>query len=189
MIEYRDRSFRNLRPFIFIFTFVFVIVVSSVGLSWGRSKRFYERTPLKGEQKDNWNFYQKDLKLFDDPDNQRVPSYIDRRTQFPYQAKNYRKGYRNLSPEEKMMLRKRYEEWQSMPQERRKILRNRMKKWKHLPPAEQELFQQRFRKWKRLSPEEKEMMRERIRRWDTLSPAEKEQIRQKFHNPRFKSRP
>jgi hypothetical protein len=189
MIKYRDKSFRNLRPFIFIVMFVFVIVGFSVGLSWGRSKRFYGKTPLKGKQKCNWDFQQKKLTLFDDPDNQRVSPYIDRRIQPSYQAKNYRKGYRNLSPEEKMMLKKRYEEWQSMPQEKRKILRNRMKKWKHLPPQEQKLFQQRYQKWQKLSPKEKEMIRERIRKWDTLSPAEKEQIRQRFYNPRYKSRP
>lgn len=166
-----------------VLTFVFIFLISFPALSLEPSKKFNRTIPFDSIREIHQNAHPKNGKSMDFQDLRILYPPIDERRQFLFLAKNYRKGYKKLSPEEKEMLKKRYQEWESMPEERQEVLRRRMKKWKQLSPAERQVLQQRFQQWQKLSPEERKRTREKLQEWDRLAPGEKDQILQKFREP------
>lgn len=94
--------------------------------------------------------------------------------------KKTRNYYKNLTPEEKEKIQKKYEEWQSLPPQEKEKIRKRMKQWEKMSPSEQELYQQRYKQWQHLSPEDRKKLQKDLERWENLSPQEKNAIRQRF---------
>ena len=103
----------------------------------------------------------------------------------PYVAK--RKNGRgrsldNLSQEERKQLRRKYDEWQSLPPEEKRNLRNRMRQWNQMSPQQRQQYQRRHHQWQQLSPQERKQLRRKLDQWDRLSPEERETIRRQFKN-------
>ena len=94
--------------------------------------------------------------------------------------KKNRNYYKNLSPEEKEQIQKKYKEWQSLPPKEKEKIRKRMKQYRKMSPSEQELYQQRYKQWQHLSPNERKKLQKDLERWENLSPQEKNAIRQRF---------
>ena len=88
--------------------------------------------------------------------------------------------YKNLTPEEKEKIRKKYKEWQSLPPKEKEKIRKRMKRYRKMSPSEQELYRQRHKQWQHLSPTERKKLQEDLERWENLSPQEKNAIRKRF---------
>jgi len=182
MMEHSYRSLKKLKPHITILALVLVILFFFPALSLSRSKRLNRGNRLQ----DARTYYQKMQKKHRDGFNlpEKHWSYApsNRRGSYPLITKNYRNKYNHMSPEEKTMLKKRYQEWESLPEHKQQMLRRRMEKYKRLPPQERERFQQRHRQLQKLPPDERYRIREKLQKWDRLSPDEKEQIRQQFRD-------
>ena len=189
MMRDKKKSFTCLRPLTVVLAFVFIILLSSPSLSFSRSKKYNGADQCTRTQKISKEAVPNPREFIDCRDRQTTYPPAVWKRQWLLQVKNDNIGYKNLSPEEKKMLKRRYQQWQSMPEERQQLLRQRMEKWKQLSSEERELLQQRFRQWKKLPPEERERTREKLREWNALSPEEKEQILQKFRNPGSRRRP
>lgn len=88
------------------------------------------------------------------------------------------------SPQEQAEIKRKREEWESLPPERKKELRQRMEHLRRLPPEDRELFRRRFNQWQRLSPKERRGIRQDLKRLDKLPEQERkeklEKIRRKF---------
>jgi hypothetical protein len=88
------------------------------------------------------------------------------------------------SPEDQAEIKRKREEWESLPPERKKELRQKMEHLKRLPPEDRKLFRRRFNQWQRLSPEERRGIRQDLKRLDKLPEQERkeklEKIRRKF---------
>ena len=189
MMRDKYRSFKYLKPLTLVLAFVLIILLSSPTLSFSRSKKYNGADQHFRTQKTYKEAASSHRQSMDYRNFQTTYPPADRERQFLLQVKNYKEGYKKLSPEEKKMLKRKYQQWQSMPEERQQLLRQRMEKWKQLPSQEQELMQERFQKWQKLPPEERERTREKLRKWNALPPDEKEQILQKFRGPGSKRRP
>ncbi len=189
MMRDKNRSLKYLKPLTLVLGFVLIVLFSFPSLSFSRSKKYHEADQYHRAQKTYKKYVPNRRQFMGHRDRQTTYPLTDRRRQLLFQVKNSKKGYKKLSPEEKKMLKRKYQEWQSMPEERQQILRQRMKKWKQLPSEDRELMQERFQQWQKLPPEERERTREKLRKWNALPPEEQEQIRQKFRNPRSKRRP
>jgi len=189
MMKNRYRSFRYLKPVTLILAFVFIMRLFSPTLSFSRSEKYNGAVPHLRAQKTYKKIPPNHGQFIDYRDRQTTFPPPDRGRQFLLQAKNYNRGYKKLSPEEKKMLKRKYQQWRSMPEERQQLLRQRMKKWKQLPSEERELMQDRFQQWQQLPPEERERTREKLRQWNALPPEEKERILKKFRGPGSRGRP
>ena len=189
MMRDKYRSLKYLKPLKVVLAFVLIILLSSPSLSFSRSKKYNKTDQYPRTQKTFKEAAPNHRQFIDDRDRQTTYPPADRGRQLLLQVKNYKRGYKKLSPEEKKMLKRKYRQWQSMPEERQQILRQRMEKWKQLPSEERELMQQRFQQWQKLPPEERERTREKLRKWNALPPEEKEQILKKFRSPSSKRRP
>jgi hypothetical protein len=183
------RSLKYLKPLTVVLAFVLIMLLSSPTLSFSRSKKYNETNQYHRTQKTYKETASNHRKFIDYRDRQTTYPRTDRVRKLLLQVKNYKRGYKKLSPEEKKMLKRKYKQWQSIPEERQQILRQRMEKWKQLPSEERELMQERFQRWQKLPPEERERTREKLRKWNALPPEEKEQIRRKFRRPGSKHRP
>jgi len=189
MMRDKYRSLKYLKPLTVVLAFVLIILLSSPSLSFSRSKKYHEADQYHRTQKIYKETAPNHRQFIDYRDRQTTSPPPDRGRQLLLQVKNHKRGYKKLSPEEKKMLKRKYQQWQSMPEERQQILRQRMEKWKQLPSEERELMQERFQQWQKLPPEERERTREKLRKWNALPPEEKEQILQKFRGPGPKRRP
>lgn len=189
MMKNRYRSFNYLKPLTFVLAFVFIMRLFSPTLSFSRSKKYNGAAPHFRTKNTYKEITPNQGQFVDYRERQTTYPPPDRGRQFLLQAKNHKRGYKKLSPEEKKMLKRKYQQWRSMPEERQQILRQRMEKWKQLPSEERELMQERFQQWQKLPPEERERTREKLREWNALPPEEKEQILQKFRGPGSKRRP
>jgi len=189
MMRDKYRSLKYLKPLTVVLAFVLIILLSSPSLSFSRSKKYNKTDQYHRTQKAFKEAAPNHRKFIDFRDYQTTYPPTDRGRQLLLQVKNYKRGYKKMSPEEKKMLKRKYRQWQSIPEERQQILRQRMEKWKQLPSEERELMQQRFQKWQKLPPEERERTREKLRKWNALPPEEKEQILKKFRSPSSKRRP
>ena len=180
MMEHNDRSLKELKPYVTVLTLILVILFFFPALSLSRSKRLYRGNRLQDTQNYHKKMGSNDRDDFTlrDKDWDYIP--LSRRRSYPLLTKNYRNEYNRMSPEEKTMLKKRYQEWESLPEHKQQMLRRRMKKYEQLPPQERERFQQRHRQLQKLPPDERYRIREKLQKWDRLSPDEKEQIRQQF---------
>jgi len=183
MIEHNYRSLKEFKPYVTVLTLVLVILFSFPALSWSRSKRLNRGNRLQDTQNYHKKMRSKDRDDFTLLDKHLEYIPFSRSSSYPLLTKNYRNRYNRLSPEEKTMLKKRYQEWESLPEHKQQMLRRRMEKYKQLPPEERERFQQRHRQLQKLPPDERYMIRKKLQKWDRLSPDEKEQIRQRFRNP------
>ena len=182
-MEHNCRSLKEFKPYITVLTMVLVILFSFPALSLSRSKRLNRGNRLQDTQKYHKKMRSKDRDDFTLRDKHWEYIPLGRRSSYPILTKNYRKKYNRLSPEEKTMLKKRYQEWELLPEQKQQMLRRRMEKYKQLPPQERERFQQRHRQLQKLPPDERDMIREKLQKWDRLSPDEKEQILQWFRSP------
>lgn len=180
MMERNYRSLKKFKPYVTVLTLVLVILFSFPALSLSRSKRLNRENSFQDTQKYHKKMRSKDRDDFTFLDKHRDYIPLSRRSSYPLLTKNYRNKYNRMSPEEKAMLKKRYQEWESLPEHKQQMLRRRMEKYKRLPPQERERFQQRHRQLQKLPPDERYMIREKLQKWDRLSPDEKEQIRQRF---------
>ncbi len=189
MMRDKYRSLKHLKPLTGVLAFVLIILLSSPSLSFSRSKKYNEAASYHRTQKTYKEIAPNHGQSIDYRDRRTTYPPTDRGRQLLLQVKNYKRGYKRLSPEEKKRLKRKYHQWQSMPEERQQILRQRMEKWKQLPSEERELMQQRFQQWQKLPPEERERTREKLRKWNALPPEEKDQILKKFRSPGSKRRP
>jgi hypothetical protein len=183
MKEHTYRSQKKFKPCAAGVASMLVILFLIPALGWGRSKTFAESHLFKNAQNYDSEMSMAGRDLLYPFEGIRDYTHFDGKRPHPFLAKNYRRGYNNLSPEEKTRLKRRMEEWESLPPERREILRHRMEKYKRLPLRERDLFQQRYRQLQKLPPDERYMIREKLQKWDGLSPDEKEQIRRRFRIP------
>ena len=87
---------------------------------------------------------------------------------------------REMSPEEKEAIKKKYREWKSLPPEKQRIMRQRMDELNRMPPQKRELYQQMFRQWQNLSPGERRQLQKDLKNWEQLSPQQKDSIRRRF---------
>ncbi len=180
MMERKYRRLKEFKPYVAALTLVLVILFSFPAVSLSRSKK-----PNRGDRlQDIQNYHQK-MRLKDRDnfiliDKHRGYMPLSRRSPYLLLTKNYRNEYNRMSPEEKRILKKRYQEWESLPEYKQQMLRHRMEKYKQLPPQERERFRQRHRQLQKLPPEERYKIREKLRKWDSLPPEEQEQIRQRF---------
>ena len=180
MTEHKYRRLKEFKPYVTVLTMALVILFSFPALSLSRSKRLNRGDCLqdtqnypnmmRSEDRDDFTFLDKHWNY--------IP--LSRRSSYPLLTKNYRNEYNRMSPEEKTMLKKRYQEWESLPEYQQQMLRRRMEKYKQLSPQERERFRQRHRQLQKLPPDERHRIREKLRNWDSLSPEEQEQIRQRF---------
>lgn len=179
-MECKYRSFKALKFCVTVLTLVLVILFSLPSPSWSRSKKNSRETYLQDTRRYHKKMRPKDRENFIFSDKHRSYTPLNIGDSYPLLTKNYRKKYNSMSPEKKMMLEKRYRQWESLPEHKQEMLRRRMKKYKQLHPQEQERYQHRYRQLQELPPDEQYMIREKLQKWDRLSPDEKEQIRQRF---------
>jgi hypothetical protein len=180
VIEHNCGSLKEIKYYVVVLTLVLVILFFFPALSLSGSKRSYKSAYFQAAQTcDQYiqHKYESGFKFIDEHW-EYIP--FGRRCSYPLLSRNYRKRYNSLSPEKKEMLKKRYQEWESLPEYKQKMLRRRMKKYKQLLPQERERFKHRHRQLHKLSPNERYMIREKLQKWDSLSPDEKEQIRKRF---------
>lgn len=166
-----------------VLAMMLVILVSFPALSWSGLKKTNLGPSFRDEQTYDQTIRQRHRGGFYLSDKHWPYAPSDRMGFHPLLAKNYQKRYDRLSPEEKIRLKRRYQEWESLPEEKQQMLRRRMEKYEQLPPQERERFQQRYRQLEKLPPDERYMIREKLRKWDSLSPEEQDQIRQRFRRP------
>ena len=181
MMEHKYRRLKGFKPYVAVLTLVLMILFSFPALSLSRSIRQNRGDHLQDTQK-----YHRKMRLQNQDNYILIDKYreyyipLSRRSPYPLLTKNYRNEYNRMSPEEKRIIKKRYQEWESLPEYKQQMLRRRMEKYKQLPPQERERFRQRHRQLQKLPPEERYKIREKLRKWDSLSPEEQEQIRQRF---------
>ncbi len=92
-------------------------------------------------------------------------------------------GEEPVSPAERELLKRRYEEWRTLPPERQQQLRHRLDRLRSLPSRDQELLQERFRQWQKIPPGERLRLRRQLEQWESLSPQEQDAIRRQFPLP------
>jgi hypothetical protein len=180
MMEHNYRSLKEIKPYVAVLTLVMVILFSFPALSMSRSKRLNRGNRFQDTQNYHKKMRSEDRYDFALLDKHWFYAPLNRSRSYPLLTKNYRNRYNSLSPEEKTMLKERYQEWESLPESEKEMLRRRMEKYKRLPPQERERFRQRHRQLQKLPPDERYRIREKLRKWDSLSPEEQEQIRQRF---------
>ena len=183
MMERNYRSLKDLKSYVAVLTLVLVIIHFFPALSWSRSKKLNRVNPLQDAQTYDQKIQRRHRNDFNLPDKHWSYAPSTKRGFYLLLSKNYKKRYDRLSPEEKTMLKRRYQEWESLPEHKQQMLRRRMKKYEQLPPQERKRFKQRHRQLQKLPPDERYRIREKLQKWDGLSPDEKEQIRQRFRNP------
>jgi hypothetical protein len=182
MMKHNYRSLKELNLYLTVLTVITVILLSFPPFSWSRSKKLNSVFPLQDTQTTDQKMQKRHRDGFNFPDKHWFYTPSNKRGSCPILSKNYRKRYDRLSPEEKKMLQRRYQEWESLPEHKQQMLRRRMKKYEKLSPPERERFKQRHRQLQQLPPDERYRIREKLQKWDRLSPDEKEQIRQQFRS-------
>jgi mRNA-degrading endonuclease RelE of RelBE toxin-antitoxin system len=182
-MKHTNWSQKTFKAGVAIVAIMLIILCFYPASSWSRSRRFTESHQLKNTQKYDREMSITDRELWYPFDKIKDYTPFDGRRTYPFLTKDYSRNYNRLSPEEKNMLKRRLQEWESLPPERQRILRHRMEQYKRLPPRERHLFQQRYRQLQKLPPDERYKIREKLRRWDTLPPGEREQIRRRFREP------
>ena len=180
MMENKYRWLKRFKLCVAVLSLMLVILVYFPALSWSGSKRPNRDASFQEAQTYNQQMRHGNRGGFSFPDKHGFYAASHSRGSYLLLSKNYRKRYDQLSPEEKSRLKRRYQEWESLPEEKQQMLRRRMKKYEQLPPQERERYQERYRQLEKLPPDERYMIREKLRKWDRLSPEEQEQIRQRF---------
>ncbi|MFO7553809.1 MAG: DUF3106 domain-containing protein [Desulfobacterales bacterium] len=183
MMEHKYLWLKAFKPRAAVLALMLVIWVAFPDLGWSGSKMQNRGARFQEAETYDQNMRQNHPGGFILPDRNWSYAPSDRMGSTLLLAKNYNKRYDRLSPEEKGKLKKRYQEWESLPEEKQQMLRRRMEKYEQLPPQERERFRQRYQQLKELPPDERHMIREKLRKWDRLPPQEQEQIRQKFRRP------
>lgn len=180
MMEHKYRRLKGFKPYVNALTLVLVILFSFPALSWSESKRSNRGPSFRNAKTYDQKMQRRHWGSFNIAD--KHWAYVPSKwmVSYPLLTKNYRNEYNRMSPEEKTILKKRYQEWESLPEYKQQMLRHRMEKYKQLPPKERERFQQRHRQLQKLPPDERYEIREKLRKWDSLPPEEQEQIRQRF---------
>lgn len=90
------------------------------------------------------------------------------------------KRWREMSPEQKEIIKERFRRWKNLPPGERERIRRNLQRFKALTPEQHQILRERFRRFKNLSPEEKQELLENYRRWRSLSPEERQELREKF---------
>jgi len=180
MMKHNYRSLKEFKPYVTVLTLMMLILISFPALSWSGSNGSNRGVCFQDAQTYDQKLQKRHRNAFNFPDKHWFYAPSNRKNSCLLLSKNYRKRYDRLSPEEKTMLKRRYQEWESLPEYKQKMLRRRMKKYQQLPPRERERFKQRHRQLQQLPPDERYNIREKLQKWDRLSPEEKEQIRQRF---------
>jgi hypothetical protein len=180
MMKHNYRSLKEIKPYVTVLTLMMLILISFPALSWSGSNGSNRGVCFQDAQTYDQKLQKRHRNAFNFPDKHWFYAPSNRRNSCLLLSKNYRKRYDRLSPEEKTMLKRRYQEWESLPEYKQQMLRRRMKKYQQLPPRERERFKQRHRQLQQLPPDERYNIREKLQKWDRLSPEEQEQIRQRF---------
>ncbi len=95
--------------------------------------------------------------------------------------------WRQMSPEERQDLKKRYRRWKSLSPEKKTELRQKLETWRGLAPEQKDSVRRNFRRWRNLSPENRERLRKRWERWSGLPPEQRERLKKRFE--KFRSLP
>lgn len=184
MTGHKNRSLKSLKAWGIVLTLILGFSIFYTELTWGRSHRFSGKVYVRHMEKLRQEIVPNDWESIYNRGKQGTHNRMRWNKEFFFQAKNYKRDYQNLPPEEKARLKGRYRKWQSLPQERRRTLRHRMEKWRQLPPEKREHFQQWFQRWQELSPEERGDIRKKLDKWDVVPPDEQEKLRRRFHKNR-----
>ena len=179
----KNRWVFSLRAWGIVLIIMLWVSISFPALIWGRSHSFYGAGDAQPLPPSSREIFTNDWESVYYHAERRTIKRVEQNKEFLVRAKNYRRNYQSLPPEEKARLKGRFREWQSLPQERKRTLRHRMEKWKQLPPEKREHFQQWFQQWKELSPEERGVIRKKLEKWDILPPDEQEKVRRRFYRP------
>src|SRR3990167_6612681 len=90
------------------------------------------------------------------------------------------KRWREMSPEQKGIIKERFRQWKNLPPEERDKLRKNFQKFKTMPPEERQILKERFRRFKNLSPEERQGLLENYEKWRSLDPEKRKELRKGF---------
>ena len=88
--------------------------------------------------------------------------------------------WRNLSDEEKKLLRQRHERLKGMDAAQLKKIKERYLRFQTLPPEQQAKIRENWKKFSQLSDEQRSNLRQRFENWKNLSSQEKQQIRRRY---------
>ncbi|MEA1948006.1 MAG: DUF3106 domain-containing protein [Thermodesulfobacteriota bacterium] len=179
----KNRWLLSLRAWGIVLILMLWVSISFPALIWGWSHRFYGAGDAQPLPPSSREIVSNDWEYTHCRDERGTVKRMEGHKEFFVRARNYRRNYQNLPPEEKTRLKRRFREWQSLPQERKRTLRHRMEKWNQFPPEKREHFQQWFQQWKELSPEERGVIRKKLEKWDILPPDEQEKVRRRFYRP------
>lgn len=91
-----------------------------------------------------------------------------------------KRKFDELSPDKKAELKKRYEEWRSLPKEEKEKIRKRKEMWNKMNHQEKKHYQRRHKQWKKMKPEVRKRLRNKLEQFENLSPKEQHRIRQIF---------
>ena len=187
MMECIYGMFKGLKPWTILFTLVLGLLISFPGVAWSRSKALPGVPPVYRDEPPPEEIIPGDWERFMRLDGEGPRPVSEHWRRYPLQAKerakNQKKRYQNLSPEENAGLKGKLRQWQSLPPERQQVLRRRLEDWKQLPREEREHYRRWFEQWQKLAPEERQRIREVLRKGDNLTPAEREELRRRFRTP------
>jgi len=96
----------------------------------------------------------------------------------PKQQREYRERWERMGPEERRLLRGRFQRWMQMSPAERQQLRDRHERLEQLPPTSREALRRRLESWSRLSPERRQQMKRRLEYWRRLSRRQKARVEQ-----------
>jgi hypothetical protein len=95
-----------------------------------------------------------------------------------------REKRKNLTPEQKDALRKKYKKWKNLSPEKKAEIRKKYKKFKDLPPEEQQKIKRNWKRYQKLSDEERKAIRKKHKFWQRLSEEEKQQLKTRMRKYR-----
>ncbi len=135
MMKHNYRSLKEFKLYVTVLTLMMLILISFPALSWSGSNGSNRGVCFQDAQTYDQKLQKRHRNAFNFPDKHWFYAPSNRRNSCLLLSKNYRKRYDRLSPEEKTMLKRRYQEWESLPEYKQQMLRRRMKKYQQLPPG------------------------------------------------------
>ena len=85
-----------------------------------------------------------------------------------------------LSTGEKRVLMQQYKQWEKLNPEEKAILRLRWETFNAMPAAKRKKLLKNYERWKSMNEDERDMLRKRYNDWQKLSPAQKRRVRKKY---------
>ena len=125
MAGHKNRSLKSLKAWGIVLTLILGCSIFYTELTWSRSHRFSGEVYVRQMEKFSQEIVPNDWESIYNCGKHGTHNRMRWNKEFFFQAKNYKRDYQSLPPEEKARLKGRYRKWQSLPQERRRMLRHR----------------------------------------------------------------